>query len=568
MTTFAGQLSGSMVDVEADAVSTNIASDDGVQILDAFLQAQVADSGSITDNLPISMPASTIAGSRGKSGAGTDDWYYRFHIIPTAVDAGNVLIDTTLTFKVWNGWLTSKTVGAIAADGDTTGLVLSPPSPYVVPYVIAGIEEQDYTIAVSVNGPSLIDVTYSFAFSTGENIDLLVTGQRIFAWTFRPNWSEQIEERMEWATDVLTSYNGTEQRIALRTNPRRTMAYGFTIDNNSDRRKFEAMLFNWGARIWLVPIWMEGNTLTAELAAGATSMTVPRVDGNWHDGGYLIMMAGAFDFEIIKVSTVSGNTVNFNDPTDTTWPAGTMYYPAVTGILPDKLGLSRFTGSTMYGKCQFMIFETETVAADSPTTYRTLPVVTQAPHWQQDITSDYQRKLRQVDYMIGKFAVDDEAGMPFNIISHHWTCDGKDEIDGLREFIYSLQGKQKAVWLPTFAPDIELVENVGSTSPYLDVAHGYIVQHLWGHKNRRDIMIELVDGTVFYRRLTNADESSDTVERLTMESPLGTAITPDDVLRISWMNVARLDTDSISFVWRHDDWVDCSVNWRTVRDDV
>jgi len=30
MTTFAGQFSGSLVDVEADAVSTNLSSDDGV----------------------------------------------------------------------------------------------------------------------------------------------------------------------------------------------------------------------------------------------------------------------------------------------------------------------------------------------------------------------------------------------------------------------------------------------------------------------------------------------------------------------------------------------------------
>lgn len=566
MTTFNGNYSGSIAYDGFASRSASLDDDDSLAAVgQAFLQSEAGGSGSVTDNQPISEITRTIAGFRGFAGSGHDHWYYRFHIEPTSVDVGNILADTTETFVIWNGWLTAKTLSAITEDGDITGIAISPATE---PKTFAGVEEVTYTLSVDVEGPSLVDLTYTFTFSTGEAIELPVTGQRIFAWTFRPNWSGGIEERLEWATDVMTSYNGTEQRFALRANPRRTMAYDFAIDNNSDRRKFEAMLFNWGARTWLVPIWMEEQVLAAQLSAGATSMTVPRMDGNWQEGGHMIIMTSAFTYEIVKIDSISGSTVNFNNPLGSTWGAGAVYYPAVTGILGDKQQLSRFTGSTEYGRCEFQIFEDETVGAASETTYRGLPVITEAPHWQSDITHDFIRKLKTVDYRLGKFAVEDEAGMPFNIISHHWTMDGKDEIDDFRAFVYARRGKQKACWLPTFTNDIELVENVGAASVYLDVAHGYIVQHLWGHKNRRDIRIELLDGTVFYRRLTDATVVSDTVERLTMSSALGQDITPDDVLRISWMSVARFDTDSISLQWKHDDWVDCSVNWRTVRDDV
>jgi hypothetical protein len=569
MTTFAGNFSGSIEYSGYGGQSGNITDTDaGVQVFDAWLADDSGDYGNLTDNLPIAQPEETFAGFRGFSGGGNDHWYYRFHVIPTSINVGNIINDTSDTFIVWNAWPTAKTVSSLTASGDTSGLVVSPPDGYEVPYLLAGYEDHEYTLDVSVNGASLIDVTYTFTFSSGEITDLVVTGQRIFAWTFRPDWSNPIEERMEWVTDVLTAYDGTEQRIALRSNPRRNIGYQFAIDNASDRRKFEAMLFNWGARTWLLPVWMEGSALSSGLASGESTVTLDRVDGNWQEGGYGIIWASAFSYEIVKVDTINGDEITFEAATGTEFSPGAVIYPAVTGILGDRQALNRFTRDTEYGRCQFQVFETETVAADSPTTYRGLPVITQAPHWQRDITHDFVRKLQEIDFRIGKFAIEDESEMPFNVISHHWVANGKDEIDALRSFIYARQGKQKAVWLPTFAPDILMVASAGSASVYIDVEYAYILKHLWGHQNRKDIRIELYDGTVIYRRVTDVTEQSATVERLTINSALGVDIDPDDVERISWMSVARLDSDSISFAWMYDDWVECSVNWRTVRDDV
>jgi hypothetical protein len=146
--------------------------------------------------------------------------------------------------------------------------------------------------------------------------------------------------------------------------------------------------------------------------------------------------------------------------------------------------------------------------------------------------------------------------------------DGKDEIDSFRQFLYARAGKHKVVWLPTFTPDIELLDTIGLAETNIDVEHGYITQHLWGHKNRRDIMIELVNGTKFYRRVTNVIEVDADTERMSISSALGQEVTVDDIRRICWMAVARLDTDNVTLLWKYDDWVECSANWRTVRDDI
>lgn len=569
MATFSGNIASRVTYDGTGGQSTNITStDDGFRVFDAWAPNEEPVEGSMTNNLPISMAPATLQGNRGLAGSGTVYWYDRFHVEPSVIEVGNIVTDTTSTFVVWNGWRGQKRLIEITDNGNTAGLGITESASLVPPYLFAGYEEKSYTLSVSIDGPSTVDAVYQFVTSSGESPELAVTGQRIFAWTFRPNWAGGVEERMEWMTDVLTAYDGTEQRLALRTNPRRTIAYQFMLDDGSDRRKFEALLFNWGARTWMMPVWMEGNVLTSDLVAGSSSVTVPRMDGNWAEGGYCMIYTSAFSYEIAKIQTIAGNTVTFNSPTDSTWSAGAVIYPAVTGLIDDQIKLSRFTGDTEHGSVAFRVTETETVAAPSETTYRDLPVITEPPHWHQDITHDFVRKLRDIDFRLGKFLVDDEAGMPFNVISHHWTADGKSEIDDLRKFIYARMGKQKAVWLPTFAPDLLCVDTIGASSIVIDVESAYITRHLWGHVNRRDIMIELVDGTKFYRRLNGVSELSSTVERITINASLGQQVEPEDIRRISWLSVARFDTDSISLVWKYDDWVDCSVNWRTVRDDV
>jgi hypothetical protein len=285
------------------------------------------------------------------------------HIIPTTIEFGNIVADATETFILWNGWMDSVQLSAVNSSGDTTGITLDATD--TPPFTIPALEELTLSIDALVDGPSLIDVHYEFIFSTDEVLTVDVTGQRIFAWTFRPNWDGGVEERMEWVTDVQTSYDGAEQRISLRTNPRRFMSYNFMLDNNADRRKFEAMLFNWGARTWLVPIWTEGNVLSAELTSGSSGITLARASGDWQDNRTAIIMngLGAFDYEIIRISTVAGTVVTFSENTTRTWPAGSVIYPASTALLENSLKLNRFTRDTEYGSCQMNLKDGETVAA-------------------------------------------------------------------------------------------------------------------------------------------------------------------------------------------------------------
>ena len=159
------------------------------------------------------------------------------------------------------------------------------------------------------------------------------------------------------------------------------------------------------------------------------------------------------------------------------------------------------------------------------------------------------RKLAALDAGTGPLFYDDEAGGPIRQQSHRWLLAGRAEIHAFRQWLYARQGRLVDFWLPSWAADLVLVASAGSGATQIDVeACGYtdrVAQDI----GRRDIRIELASGSSITRRITDSEVVSASVERLTLDATLGTAIAPADVVRISFLDRVRLDADAAEIAW-------------------
>ncbi|SFB65560.1 hypothetical protein SAMN04244574_04842, partial [Azotobacter beijerinckii] len=165
--------------------------------------------------------------------------------------------------------------------------------------------------------------------------------------------------------------------------------------------------------------------------------------------------------------------------------------------------------------------------------------------------------------------VTDVAGRAFPVQGHRWLGMGRAERGALRSLLYALRGRQVPVWLPTHAADLEPVATVTAVATTLDVANVGYTRFGQSRPGRRDIRIELWDGTAFHRRITGSSELSADVERLAIDSPLGVQVEPAEVLRISWLTLCRLDSDSLEIHHETDSEgvANCALVFRGVRDD-
>lgn len=495
---------------------------------------------------------------------GFADWYNRIHLSEYAVDLGNVVDDQVKPIVFWNAYLVPRVLNSFTGINDE-GFTVTHPG--VLPFTFEGLRERTYNFNISTDGPGEIDAEYMLVF---DSMSLLLpfVGQRITAWVWRPDWSTPIIERMEWKTDVLTAYDGTEQRIKLRAFPRRSLEFDFTAEGHL-RRKLDSALWGWGSRQWALPVWPDGEQLSASLSIGATSVPATTDTRDYVAGGLVMLLDESGNSETIEIEEVQASALTLARPTINAWEAGkTMVFPVRIARLPASHGIRRFTGDVVYGRMQFSMVDDSGWPAAVETMYRGAPVLLTVPNWIEDIGLDYARKLAEIDYGTGPRAFNDESGFPEMIQTHRWLLDGRESISEFKSWLYSRAGKYGALWVPTWAHDIIVVANIGAAAVNIDIENIDYHVRIAAGTGRQDIRIQLASGQVFYRRITGSEVIDDDIERLTIDAALGVLVTPADVVMVSFMALSRLDTDGVEITYAGGDLAEAAHPMRAIKHDL
>lgn len=364
-------------------------------------------------------------------------------------------------------------------------------------------------------------------------------------WSFPPNWDRGILEGLEWATDVLASENGTEQRISKRLTPRRSFEASFFI-RTGDLQYFQNYMSRNQSADTVIPVWHQVTRTTAASAIGTDLIYLDTAYREYRVGG-LVYLRGkdSRKWEVATILAITSTTLQLVANLEKAWPKGTYVYPALIGEMEDAISTKKITDTAIEVTTRFYV----TAANPYPPAryffrkYFQVPVLELKPDESEDLTASYRRNMSVFDSGRGKARRLDLYQRAMNSVSYRWAFIGRIKHHRLREFLYYLRGRAKAVWVPSFMNDFTpmvqptssfstiTVENVGFTS--LDIAS----------TERVNIRIVLSNGAIGYRKITSSVELGDT-EVLTLDSPF---YTPDNVTitQISYIDLYRLDQDSV-----------------------
>jgi len=490
-------------------------------------------------HLPIAANPRSIAASRATSYL--LDYYNRVQIRPATIALGNLVSTQTRTVSVWNAWLDrSVTVTDVLSDSASAIVVSGQGKP---PLVMLPLQELTWQLSIGVAGAATLDTTVQWLFAGDPSLGVRITGQRVTAWTFAPNWDNGITERLEWLTLVERGTNGNETSTPLRETPRRSWEFVPVVEG-VNRQRMESMLYDASARTWAVPVWAEINVLSAGLALGVLSIPVATAGLDFHKGGLAILMTDARTYETVEIDSVTTGAINLVRATLNAWHAGTQLYPARTARLDDYPTLNRYTTRLIDTTVRFISMDANDYTATMPAArYLGTPVLEDRPEWSENPTMQYGRDVELIDGKTGGVLIDDISGTPWPIQSHRWQVYGRVAHDALRQLLYALAGKVGRVWLPTWQDDFyPAADAAGST---MDVTNGGYTAYLHGQNGRRDIRVQLADGTVLYRRIIASAEIDTDTERLQLDSAWPSTIAKANVVSISFMALCRLDTDAV-----------------------
>jgi hypothetical protein len=494
---------------------------------------------------PMSLRAETFSNCNMLT-AFSDFFYHKILVEPVVIDFGNLVNQQVRTITVWNGYLHNVTLDTIVKNNFDTGTVLDGDTP---PSLFYALQDRTYSLILEVGGPPNIDANFVFDFaSPTEDVLVSFTGSRVVLLPIV--FKDRVTETIEWKTEVLSSRNGTEQRIKLRTNARHILNISAYL-NFTDRQYIENLLFGWRQRIWSVPMWIEARKLSSPISIGDNTVSVDTRWGDFRINGTAVVWHSNRIYDVFIINTIADFELGLNRTFTKDFPAGSWVMPTRSGIM--KKDPKRMT-TGFDGRLDATIriqdnLEVENEA--SPVQFNTHDFYDMVPLYDGDsgVVDEYMYNLETLDFGNG---VEDyftpwdnmKIGRSFDLI-----LEGLQQIWEHRQWLCRRAGRLRPYYTPTYEVNF-IIKSVGVIGTTIKVADdGYMSQS----QVRNHIVIRKKDTTLLFRTIVDVSQFDDTTLTIEMDTAINIDVTVID--EINFIGLKRLSSDRIKFDWRQNNTV-------------
>jgi hypothetical protein len=481
------------------------------------------------------------------------DFYFRIWLMPSGeFDIGGLSSEQHIAIAVWNAFpFDTKTLASLVEEGMDENSLVTPGNP---PLLFRPLEMKDYTLILSANGTPVIDVMLTWNFSGEPAVWLHVTGFRAKTWTIPLDWRNPPVDRYEWLTDVLESRAAFEQRMQLRQAPRRTIEGTFVVTED-DLGWFDAMLFSWGAKGFLVPIWYDTTTLTGALPSGQDRLYCDTSNREFVANGFVLIGDELRTAVAMQVLEVYADGVKLKRPMAVGFESGTSIRPARACRVTSPVQQTQYTAGVVEMRVTFEITDQDDIPAiPSATTFAGYQVLTREHNWLYTIARSYARKLN---------ILDNTTGLPKWIDLSNWSqitrqlkvllanhANRKDFIGWLS----SVSGRLTPFWREDRETMLEMTENQGiGDTVQLHIKPIGFPTLLYGQPGRMALVLRHKNGTVYYRSIVAAQTDPNTGDEiLTLDTQIPASVASDWRL-ITYLELVRLDADAIEIAHQSDE---------------
>lgn len=475
------------------------------------------------------------------------DFYYRIYITPSAINAGNVLSRHESTVFVWNAFpYQSKTLTSAAVAGDS-GTSVELPFGMSLPYEIRPLQEIEFGVVVGLSGPPNINATFTLSIE-GEDYVVPIVGRRIVLFPFEPQWRGAVDETITVRSWSIGSEDGSEQTGTIwGESAARTFEYNTVLKTAEEMQRAENLLFTWQGRFFGLPIWTEKRRLTAQAVSATDTVQFDTTGFSVEPGALVVLWDGPEHNEIKEVLSFDEDSVTFSTVLGETWPIDTVVYPLAVALLGAQVAGQRETSGVvrmpLMFECEPSATPSNIDAAPPALTYKGDELYLNPINWLGAQPMSYTSDRKKIDYGTLKFASYTQSGFSKYGKRHNWTLEDAADHKAFREFLGRRQGVAKPVWMPSGVQDFTLVEDALPSTNALFVKPNDYVSMIGQHPARRDILVELWDGTFFCRRIVaSTNEVQGT--RLELDDTHGVEVLVGGVKRISYLNWYRFAAPS------------------------
>lgn len=487
------------------------------------------------------------------------EWFEKCHVFPGQIALGNVLSIQTREIELFNAFrrppepVTWETfVNNAGAGIEVTNL---PSLPFVIEAFAAFVVE----VSVSTSGPPTISGTLEFTFSapTAATISVPVSGNRITIFQYRPQ--APIRETLEFKTDVIRLFDGTEQRIKLREAPRQSFAFTVRTDDDRTRDKINAVLFDWQARVFGVPVWHESEPLLAPIAINDLVIQVDTTTSDYRVDSLVMVYDSDFNFEALEVESFTAGAITvktgFLNAFDT---LDTIVMPLRSAYTKPNLQNNRFAiGPSDFSMSFDVLDNIDLSDIGAATTFlgtgQTIakPVLDGLNFMSGNtIAEGIRRQTIELDNQTGpKITL---SPWPKGKPQFQFATEAKSQLEvwNFRKLMHFLSGSQTAFYIPTGRRDFKPLADIGDSATGFNILNIGWTDFVGSVTPRSDLLVLRTDGTQSLHQITGSSVASETVESITIAPAITPALPLDELDKMTVLTLSRISDDKVTLEHR------------------
>ena len=474
-----------------------------------------------------------------QAGGWGDVFFDNVFVSPATIDAGLVTGDETYEFSIWHSYRSSLELLGVTEFGGESVELSGTKSGLVTSFV-----SSKYQVSLNQSN-SNTSYRASFDFGTAGSYDFKLSASQAIVIHFPIDWSMQPELRTSYLTEVIESWNGAEQRISLRDQPRLSSTYQYGL-TDYDQYLFGNLIGNFSGQ-YLVPIWPMQSEL-AEPVSRFDSKAIVSDLSAWVVPGCRVMLSDADTWEICLVASVVDGVVTFSDLVKKNYRSGSRIVPV------SQAWVSEDVPSTAHGmdvevtqaSFDFDVVELlRPVPVDSFTIFNGRRVLDIRPDRSKDCTIQYKRLRETLDPSIGRRYIHDRVQGAVKYLQYSWRFFDHSSRKRFDDFAELERGAQGEFYIESPLVSMSLAKDIEAATLEITIGEANYKNFLKSSTFAPAIALKLYNGTVLYRNVESATQGLDNTEVVTLKESVEN-IQVDDVEYIAPLFLGRFESDEFA----------------------
>lgn len=481
------------------------------------------------------------------------DWFERIHVIARRYDFGNILTTQQTDIEIFSAFRhdDSTWTDFINNAGEGVDLIGEP----ALPTTLSPFEGIQMELLIDTVGPPSVDTTLDFVTSAGT-IMVPITLERVVLFFEPPQ--VPYRERLEFLTDIMPGFDGNEQRVALRRNPRQFFEWEFMLeDDGVERSRIDSVLFEWQTRVFGIPIWHEESRVTSPIAVAQTTFTMDTTDfADYREESLILIYESPTKFDVLTIAVggIAPTSITVDNGPLNSYATGTRIMPLRVGVIQGLVSGERYSPGHQRLRITFRVTDNDSDLADTTgwSQYNSKVLLDDCNVMTRDtLEEEFEQEVIVIDSESGQSTQDSPWATNRRAHTKTFRAVGKAGLWAVRQLVHALRGRQVSFYLPSFTHDMQADSNLVMGSNQLDIVNIGYTQFVRQRPGKNVIRIEFNNGDPpLIRAVTASLEVDATRESLTLDGNWPSAVPIAEIEAISYVEKVRFDSDS--FEIRHE----------------